>query len=240
MKTFVINLDKNPDRLASMKRQLDAFGIEFERFPAIYGKNLTKAELRRCYNRFRSILVNGKPMQLGEIGCALSHALVYKRMIEENIPVALIFEDDVQFLPRFPEVLKYASEQIDLTKKQVILFNAHGVSNPPTEGNPKVVPIVGGLCAEAYLITLPAAREIARVNYPIVIINDKWLRFQEHFGVEMYRALPMTEKQDKTVFSTSDVLQKHEQILGVKRVFWKLARAVEVALDRLIILITGR
>ena len=42
MKVYVINLDKNVERMLSMKAQLDRFGLVYERFPAIYGKQLSK------------------------------------------------------------------------------------------------------------------------------------------------------------------------------------------------------
>lgn len=240
MRTFLINLDRNPDRLVSAKRQLDAFGIAFERFPGIDGRALSKDELKRHYNRFRSILVNGKPMALGEIGCALSHTMLYRKMVEENIPFALIFEDDVKLTDRFPEMLAAAVKFLDVTRKQVVLFTRHGLSEAECAAERGVVPIRGGLCAEAYLITLPAAREIVRVNYPIVIINDKWRRFQRHFGVELYRTLPATADQDKRTFGVSDVLQTHPTYRGLMWVMWKLARCIEVPLDRLIIAVTGR
>ena len=37
MKTWVVNMDWNPQRLAFMKEQLDRFGIPFERFAGIVG-----------------------------------------------------------------------------------------------------------------------------------------------------------------------------------------------------------
>ena len=37
LKTWVVNMDWNPHRMEFMKRQLDAFGIPFERFSGIVG-----------------------------------------------------------------------------------------------------------------------------------------------------------------------------------------------------------
>lgn len=34
----------------------------------------------------------------GAIGCYLSHIRIYKKIVEDNIPYAIIFEDDVRFL----------------------------------------------------------------------------------------------------------------------------------------------
>ena len=41
MKVFLVNLDKRPDRLAFVSKQLDELGIPFERFAAIDGSKLT-------------------------------------------------------------------------------------------------------------------------------------------------------------------------------------------------------
>lgn len=41
MKVFLINLDKRPDRLAFVKKQLDEQSISFERFAAVDGSKMT-------------------------------------------------------------------------------------------------------------------------------------------------------------------------------------------------------
>ena len=51
MKAFVINLDKNPERLEFMRAQFARLGLQVERFRAYYGKAFTREELRRYHSR---------------------------------------------------------------------------------------------------------------------------------------------------------------------------------------------
>lgn len=41
MKTFVINLEKNTDRLSAMSAQLSRLNVKYEVFRAVYGKDLS-------------------------------------------------------------------------------------------------------------------------------------------------------------------------------------------------------
>ena len=47
MKTFVVNLAKNTERMASMEAQLGALGMEYERIEAVYGKALCETFAQR-------------------------------------------------------------------------------------------------------------------------------------------------------------------------------------------------
>lgn len=50
LKTWVVNMDRNPDRMEFIKKQLDGFGISFERFSGIDGTDGEK-DGRRSIHR---------------------------------------------------------------------------------------------------------------------------------------------------------------------------------------------
>jgi glycosyl transferase family 25 len=52
-------------------------------------------------------------LEAGEIGCAVSHLLVYKKIIENNISRAVVLEDDAKANSNFIAILK-ALEQIKI------------------------------------------------------------------------------------------------------------------------------
>ena len=93
MHIFLINLDRRPDRLAQVKAQLDALGLAFERITAVDGAQLPADHPRLQKKRF--LLEQKKPAVIGEVGCAESHRLIWQRMLEQNIPYALVLEDDI-------------------------------------------------------------------------------------------------------------------------------------------------
>ncbi|KDN12387.1 MULTISPECIES: glycosyltransferase family 25 protein [Snodgrassella] len=104
LKTFLINLDRRPDRLMFVKQQLENLGIDFERVSAVDGSCLTD-EQRAVFNQQRFALECKRKVVDGEIGCALSHQAVWQRMVAENISYALILEDDVQLKPELASLL---------------------------------------------------------------------------------------------------------------------------------------
>jgi glycosyl transferase, family 25 len=84
----VINLDCDADRMAHMRAQLAARGLEYERFAALQGDRLP-SDLAR-YFPF------GTPLSPGEIGCYASHLAVMQTVARGDMPApALVLEDDV-------------------------------------------------------------------------------------------------------------------------------------------------
>lgn len=91
--TFVINLDKSVDRLEGSQSTLDALDIEFERVSAIYGGDLTQSEIDHVYSSSSSRAYY-KDLNVGEVGCYLSHRLCWKLIVERELDYAFILEDD--------------------------------------------------------------------------------------------------------------------------------------------------
>jgi len=91
---FVINLERSSDRRASIAAQLDELGIDFEIFPATDGARLSPSELAQ-YDEQYVIGQIARPMSPSEVGCYLSHVRIWKKMVEEDIPWAVVLEDDV-------------------------------------------------------------------------------------------------------------------------------------------------
>lgn len=243
MKAFLLNLDKDTDRLVAADQQLKTLGIQYERVSAVYGKSLTQEQLKKYFNPFRARLYKGARSSVGIIGCTLSHLFVYKRMIDENIPVALIMEDDLRLSPGFTAALKYVEENVDLNLRQVILFSDHrgGVHTriSQSDESPQIVEVDSDMCSEAYVITLAAARELYRINFPVVADVDAWGRFRRRGHIRLYHAEPPTVMQNRDDFKTNiEMFAPSSQ--PVLRLLRKFRRAIEKTLDELIFLITRK
>jgi glycosyl transferase, family 25 len=94
-KIFVINLARDVERMQNMQAQLDGLGLQFERIEAFDGRNLDSARQRDLYSNFWFCFFHGRPASRGEIGCAMSHRNIYRKMVEEGISWAILLEDDV-------------------------------------------------------------------------------------------------------------------------------------------------
>ena len=240
MKIYVINLKKNTDRLAHMSEQLAEFGLSFERIDAVYGKMLSADERKIHFAAFHSRLAAGQMLREGEIGCALSQQKAYRRLLASGESHALVLEDDINIVPPFDVVLEHIESTLDFSRPVVALLSAHGCE-PSGEGDgPRCEPIMGAMCADAYVISRSAAEIILKVNYPVVTVADKWGRWVSRYGIAMYRVWPTTVKQDNERFGTDIALVKYKTPKGLGWVWRKMHRVPEVFCDWLWFKITGR
>ncbi len=231
MKIFVVNLAKNTERMAFVRGQLEAFGLPFERFEAIYGADLSKRERRRKARPFRFWCAMGHWPTRGAIGCALSHGAIYRKMIQENLPYACILEDDVRLSDKFPETLERVGRWLDPKRPQVVLFSAYDAERREGE---EIVPLQGALCTDGYVITLPAARALLRANTPVVSFADGWSRWVRRGLVTLWRAYPTTVEQDRERLKVSDVatvIVPLAEMSPLRRVWHFVKRVIGVLID---------
>lgn len=143
MKTYVINLERRPDRRASMQTQLErkAFrDVEFVR--AVDGQTLEPTDdLRRMFanNNFHS--------RSSAIACALSHLNVWRSFLASSAEsAAIVFEDDARLEPHCtPENIERLTSV--LTSSDVILLGYHTkcrYDGPTDPSRPGFAPMIWG------------------------------------------------------------------------------------------------
>lgn len=96
-KVFVLTVPRLWERQAHVKNRLAGFDFEF-----FYGQDKNELtdefiQLNYRYEKSLSLSVSQtfKPMNKGEIACALSHRMIYQSMVDNHYEHVLIFEDDV-------------------------------------------------------------------------------------------------------------------------------------------------
>lgn len=102
---FIINLDidkKKKNQILSFCKKLN---LNCKIINAINGYSLDENEIKEKYSEEKAIADFGKPLTLGELGCSLSHLSIYKKMIDEEIEVAIILEDDIDLTKDFKKVI---------------------------------------------------------------------------------------------------------------------------------------
>lgn len=245
MKAFLINLDRDVDRLAAADAQLKRLGIAYERVPAVSGKDLSRDEIRRNVARTRARWANGSMYTLGQIGCTLSHSSVYRRMVEDNVPVALVMEDDVTLSDDAPRVIAFVEAAIDCQKPQWVLLSdhsrGHAAEVQASDETPHLERIGYDYCTEAYVITLAAAKEILRVNSPMVVMCDSYPRWTKRGHIELYHAKPSVAIQNRKDFQSSlgyDTIVRGRT--GLRRLAWGAWRLYGHMMDELYFRLTGR
>jgi len=125
---YLINMDKDKDRLESVTKECENLNIKFERFPGININNLSKNILDKYIPK--EIQKYGPN---GMIGCGLSHLFVWKDAINKNYKNILVLEDDVFFTDDFNEyflnVIKEVPEDYDI----LYLGYKDKICNPPKD-----------------------------------------------------------------------------------------------------------
>ncbi len=102
MQTYVINLDRQPARMARMAAQLG--GAAFERVPAVEGRNLSGPE-----RRVGEVPVRAEELTRYELAVALSHNAAWQRLLASGAQHCCVLEDDVVLSPDFAEFAGNAS-----------------------------------------------------------------------------------------------------------------------------------
>ena len=119
---YVINLDRDVERMASIRANLEALGLPFERLSAVMGKDVPEWEklVDMSAYAWRNRLDTPRA---GEVGCYLSHLKAMETFLRTDAPWCVILEDDVEVLPACAAVLRSLAEKDDWDL--VKLFNFH-------------------------------------------------------------------------------------------------------------------
>lgn len=97
MKVHVISLDRTPERYQEFLRWNAGAKLEVDRFPAVDGQTLDKAELVR-----QGLITADLAYLPGALGIAMSHLALWRKAARENVSVT-VCEDDAIFNHHFPE-----------------------------------------------------------------------------------------------------------------------------------------
>jgi glycosyl transferase, family 25 len=94
LQTWVINLDRAPQRLAHITEQLQRLKLPFTRLAAVDARAMTAAQQAHL-DAPAYCQKHGMTPLLGELGCYLSHVAVMQAFLQGTAAFALVLEDDV-------------------------------------------------------------------------------------------------------------------------------------------------
>ena len=237
MKIFAINLPKDVARRASLDKQGNGLGLSIEWVVGVYGRELAPDELRAAYRSRLARQRLGREMTPAEIGCALSHISIYRRIVTDKIPCALILEDDAVLDERLPLLLDALQHHLSPASPAVVLLSpASGQPGPslPLYGCFTLQPYKAGFYTHAYVVTLAGARALLRALFPVGNVADCWPRLARHRVVDIYVTLPEAAVQDQQTFGSSTTEESRQGAVArsiVARLLFKCRRAFWLALD---------
>lgn len=189
MKIFIISLLGQYERRRQILEQCHQLKLDVEIFDAVDGASLHQTSLVQQAVNFPECMLT-----VGEVGCALSHRAVYQRMIDEDLPFALILEDDVRIDSRLEKVLNQIELNTESTDENIYLLT------PPESYYKNKKTVLGGTvefyqvseasCAMGYVVSQGAARTLISANTPVRWESDHWTLFKMIYGINLFCQIP--------------------------------------------------
>jgi len=99
---FVINLDRDSDKLHKVQQEFTKQNLHFTRFPAVDGRKYLQETPDEIKNQEIEYMCQ-KFCTPSSIGCFLSHRRIWEKIVKDKIPITLICEDDVFFSKHFKD-----------------------------------------------------------------------------------------------------------------------------------------
>ncbi len=218
MKIFIINLENSVARRLQMQKQMSNLGLPFEFIKAVDGRLMSDKQIKQATSIINYAFLPG------EIGCALSHQLVYKKMIDDNIDTALILEDDVILHADTGNIL--VNLNLSNNRPEVVLLSrVNKYLKKPTRnitGHYSLHKTHQATTAHSYLINKQAAESLLTHLYPVWMTADKWTFFEELSLLTVYSVIPHpVSLSEESNSSTININKGNSDLDRQKKEIWQ-------------------
>lgn len=212
--TFVIGLEEDQERFEALRPHLRikgfgvvtrALGINpnstdmtvFQKIIAAGHESHARSHMSWKDKRRR---VDRRLLSKGEVGCALSHYLVWLEVVARKLPFAIVFEDDVRLTPASGDFQKEFERNIRQANRVImrgrnprrpdVMFIGHTPAHPSDfahqlEKNIWHTPLVW--CSFAYIVSLEGAQKLVHKFLLDDPVDNLWWRVE---GLEFWAMQP--------------------------------------------------
>ncbi|WP_447840789.1 glycosyltransferase family 25 protein [Enterobacter ludwigii] len=185
MKVFIINLKSETKKRNNIEAQCKANGFDYEIIDAVNGRDLQNETTHlMAYKHPHSRLTKGV------MGCTLSHLYIYSRMVAENIPYALVLEDDITITEPAKSVIESVEMSIRPRSREIYLLNTPEALTPIIK---KTLPdsvtfyrMARASQSPAYILSIETAKTLLGFNYPIKYEVDRWVAFRDYCNIKIW------------------------------------------------------
>jgi len=184
---FLINLDSDINRLKFMTHQFEYLNLteNVERVQAIDMRNISESNIIQNpqISWFTKFTIQKKHRcdhkqidSTGAIGSTLSHYKVWKKIIDENIEMAIVMEDDMRLMMDFPIIIE---NEIQKYKNNFDMINLGFHKNMYSEiKNSRFF-----FNAGCYIITRKGCQILCQNVFPIEVHVDAFFFLMNHFSL---------------------------------------------------------
>jgi glycosyl transferase family 25 len=204
LQTWVINLDRAPERLARISVRLQQLRLPFKRLSAVDARHLTPQQ-RAALDEPAYRRKHGMAPVLGELGCYLSHLQAMHEFLASDAEFALVLEDDALLHDSLPAVLQAMMQhgrRWDMAKLSAV---HSGTPVPVLElapGHRLAVMLSRCTGSSAYLMNRHAARVYAAGLLPMSLPYDHVFDQGWRFDLKIRLVTPTPCGHDEQIAST--------------------------------------
>lgn len=188
MKIFVINLARSTERRKCIEQQLSLLNLEYEIVEAVDGSQLSYTDIMKETRPLNYAL------SCGEVGCALSHINIYKKIVSEGIPMALVLEDDALIDHITVEAMSEIEERnISFPTVTLLTEGPKYIDKPLHKSDKKkhfIYEVLEATCSHGYVLNNSAAFRMANFLYPVWMVADKWQVLKEYSVCKVEAVIP--------------------------------------------------
>jgi glycosyl transferase, family 25 len=168
-KAFILHLERANARAASVQALRASMAIESEVLAAVDGARLSPQEVDQAYARRRFRPTYPFPLTRTEVGVFLSHRAAWRRILDDGLDFAFIFEDDAEIEPsQFAALVEFVT--LERPAWDYVLMPAQPIRNGvvvTSRGNFKLLrPDAPPLRAIAQIVSLTAAKRLLDCTLP--------------------------------------------------------------------------
>lgn len=240
MKTFVINLERAPERKGYIRALLTPLKfLDFEFIEAVDGRMLAKEEVENVFDCVMSYKRYGRELSLAEIACVLSHYKCYKTILERGLDFALILEDDISIVGDI-NVVKSIEWLVNRPDPIVLLLSGdYWFYRKATQNESlSVTSVFDAVGAYAYVINQAAARLMLEKNPKPSCVADHWA-FYRSLGLKIQALSPYVFDANIENFESTIDQRKFGEIRKNMSLF-KILNAYWLGLRKRVLYTTGR
>jgi glycosyl transferase family 25 len=166
IKSYVINLDKDVERLQFFSENFKRLGLEFERISAVNGRNMSEQDYQDFIKQRPR---NNKSWLRGQMGCFLSHFSAWELVANGSEKYCAIFEDDVHISDDLKNILlddSWIPETADIIRLETSTNRIRLSPAPLVQHNGRAAYKVMSTSwnAGAYILSRSAAQKL--INLP--------------------------------------------------------------------------
>lgn len=200
---FVIHLEHETDKRTRLEEQLRREHLQYEFVPGVDGQNDDLSQYHFSVLPSWSEPFTRKTMTRGEVGCALSHYQLWKRIVDEHLPYTLILEDDTVLCPDLMSKLTMLN---DVPYELMYLGRRPLHESTELQVNESIVRAKYSYGTHAYILSYAGAQKLIGNYLENLIPVDEYISLMYDFEYPHKEYTPYFKREMVEAYSVTPLL----------------------------------